>query len=340
VSQQAIRDEIDLGLPHLGPHALGDSPTLKHLGHLRWLSFERLAGVPTARVADTKGRRLYATFYYIDIHYPLCAPANAFRENDRVVFTGDINAYGRNILDGYFALYRSGDAREKEFGIPDPTSAARFIEAGIPYIRLSNIFIQQELGPEKLRIGQPANADFSKVPMIREAPEGHERNREAKDAGHFFAPPKGAKVFSLAFDHPIDPDRDVNAAGLVYFANFPAFFEVAERKILASLGGKALPKDFMERRGTLRRKVGFFGNARTDDALSIRVSCAVDPEPVMADTPARPYGALWFTVHCERGSDKNLIAITTATRVTPLAGAGDVERWKQFAASLGEDAPA
>ena len=333
--QPVIRDEIDLGLPHLGPFALGDSPTLKHLGHLRWLSFERLAGVPTAKVADSKGRRLYATFYYIDMHYPLAAPANAFRENDRVVVTGDISAYGRNILDGYFAIYRAGDAREKDWGVPDPESAPRFIEAGIPTIRLSNIFIQQELGPEKLRIGQPSNADFSKVPAIREAPEGHVRNREAQEAGHFFAPPERARVFTLAFDHMIDPDRDVNAAGLVYFANFPAFFEVAERRAMAALPGGGLPKDFADRRGTLRRKVGFFGNARTDDFLSMRIQCAVAPEPVMADTPARPYGLLWFTIHCERGSDKVLIAITTAARVTPLATPADVERWRAFAASLG-----
>ena len=127
-------------------------------------------------------------------------------------------------------------------GVPDPESAPRFIEAGIPTIRLSNIFIQQELGPEKLRIGQPSNADFSKVPAIREAPEGHVRNREAQEAGHFFAPPERARVFTLAFDHMIDPDRDVNAAGLVYFANFPAFFEVAERRAMAALPGAGSPR--------------------------------------------------------------------------------------------------
>lgn len=329
--QPVIRDEIDLGLPHLGPHALGDSPTLKHLGHLRWLSFERFAGVPTARVQDSKGRRLYATFYYIDIHYPLAAPANAFRENDRVAVCGDLSAYGRNILDGYFAIYRAGDPREKEWGCPDPASAERFLEAGIPFVRLSNIFIQQEQGPEKLRIGQPANADFTKIHAIREAPEGHERNREAKEQGHFFAPPEGARVHELAFEHPIDPDRDVNAAGLVYFANFPAFFEVAERRALAALPGGS-PKLFVERRGTLHRKVGFFGNARTDDALALRVQCAVAPQPVLADTPARPYGLLWFTVHCERSSDRNLIAITTVSKVTPLPTEAEVAEWSAFAA--------
>jgi probable biosynthetic protein (TIGR04098 family) len=311
---------------------------LKLLGHLRWLSFERLAGVPTAKVADTKGRRLYATFYYIDIHYPLSAPANAFRENDRVAFLGDFSAYGRNILDGYFALYRAGDSREGQFGVPTAETRESFTQAGIPYIRLSNIFIQQEQGPEKLRIGQPSNADFTNIPAIREAPEGHERNREAREAGHFFPHPAGTRVHELTFDYSIDPDRDVNAAGLVYFANFPAFFEVAERRALASLKAN-VPRDFVNRRGTLRRQVGFFGNARTDDTLVLHVRFGVSPETLAADSPSRPHGAFWFSTFCHRGSDQTLIAITTVLRVVPLLTEGEVAQWNELARAVNTPSP-
>lgn len=331
-----IRDEIDLGLPHLGAHGLGDSPLLKHLGHLRWLCFERAAGVPTAKVADAKGRRLYATFYYIDMHYPMSAPANAFRENDRVVYLGDVHAYGRNILDGFFAIYRAGDPREATLGIPTVETRETFLREGIPTVRLCNIFIQQEQGPEKLRIGQPANADFSRVPSIREAPEGHERNREARERGWFFAPPEGARLFEHAFEYAIDPDRDVNAAGLVYFANFPAFFEAAERRALAQLPVE-VPREFVDRRGTLRRQVGFYGNARANDRLAIRVTTALAREPVEAESPARPHGLLWFSIHVHRASDEALIALTTASRLTVLATEEDVARWRDITRGLGEE---
>ncbi|MBI3820309.1 MAG: hypothetical protein HY286_16580 [Planctomycetes bacterium] len=333
--QPVIRDEFDLGLPHLGPFALGDSPLLKHLGHLRWLSFEKKAGVPTSRVADSKGRRLYATFYYIDINYPPAAPANMFRENDRIVVTGDLSARGRNILDGFFAIYRSGDARENEWGVPDPATAQKFIDAGIPYIRLSNIFIQQEQGPEKLRIGQPANADFTHINALSEMPEGNEINRSARERGFFFPPPDGslpAPPPRLEFVHQVDPDRDVNAAGLVYFANFPTFFEVAERRALAALANGGLPRDFTERRGTLRRQIGFFGNAKSSDAIKMRVQCAVDPEPRRAGD--HHWGLLWFTTEVERSSDQLLIAITTANRVVALNDDAEIARWRAFAASL------
>ncbi|MFN0205837.1 MAG: LnmK family bifunctional acyltransferase/decarboxylase [Planctomycetota bacterium] len=332
--EPVIRDEINLGLPHLAPFALGDAPMLKHLGHMRWQSFEQLAGVPTAQVADNKGRRLYATFYYIDICYPPFAPANVFRENDSIVVTGDLCARGRNILDGYFAIYRSGDVREKEWGVPDPATAQKFIDAGIPYIRLSNIFIQQEQGPEKLKIGQPSNADFSKIHSLSEQPEGNDRNREARELGYYFPPPENAvpaAPVKIAFDYVVDPDRDVNAAGLVYFANFPAFFEVAERRAMAALPNGGLPRDLADKRGTLRRKIGYFGNAKATDMIRLRAECTLDPEPITAGDIT--YGLLWFTSAVERSTDQQLIALTTAHRVVVLTN-GDADRWRAYAASI------
>jgi probable biosynthetic protein (TIGR04098 family) len=328
-----VRNELDLGMPHLGSHALGESEMLKHLGHLRWQSFERLTGVPTRLVADHEGRRLYATFYHVDIEFPPSAPPHAFRENDRIVWVGDLAACGRNILDGHFALYRRGDRRAVSWGVPDAASRERFIQAGIPVVRLSNIFITQEAGPGQLRVGQPANADFSGIPELRQPPDGYERNRRARETGRFFGPPPGARPsppIAVTVELPIDPDRDVNAAGLVYFGNFPAFFHVAERCALAALPMDGLPRAFADGRGTLRRRIGLFSNARADDRLRIRAECAVRPEPVEAGTPSCPYGLMWFTLRVERCSDGRLVAITTAERGTPLADPDDAERWRAY----------
>jgi probable biosynthetic protein (TIGR04098 family) len=134
----------------------------------------------------------------------------------------------------------------------------------------------------------------------------------------------------LTFEHAIDPDRDVNAAGLVYFANFPAFFEVAERRALESKPVD-VPRELVNRRGTVRRQVGFFGNARTNDALEIHVACGIVRQVVEADTPSRPHGLLWFSTQCHRRSDQALIAITTALRVVPLLTDDEVGTWKEIA---------
>jgi len=334
VPDVVIRAEEDLGMPHLGPHALGESQTLKLLAHLRWLSIERLGGTPTSKIVDAEGRRLYASVYFVEIAFPMSAPANAFRENDRVVFQGDLATYGRNILDGHYAVFRAGDPRAAEWGVPDPTSQGRFLEAGIPWFRISNIFIAQEAGPDRLKIAQPANMDFSKIRSLRDVPEGYELNRAARDAGRFFDPPAGslpAAPARITLEKGVDPDRDVNAAGLVYYANFPAFFDSAERRALDSLG---VPRAFADRRGTLRRRIGYFGNIRSDDAFRLTAECAISPEPVLAGTPPEVYGRMWFSVRAERASDGALLAITSAERLSRLHEKDDVDRWRECARKL------
>jgi probable biosynthetic protein (TIGR04098 family) len=272
----------------------------------------------------------------VDLEFPDGAPPHAFRENDRIVWLGSLTAYGRNVLDGHFALYRAADRRIRHWGVPDETSRERFLEAGIPVFRLSNIFIAQEAGPDRLRVAHPANADFERISERETPPEGLDRNQEARRTGRFFDPPIGARPVpsaAVSFERAIDPDRDLNAAGLVYFANFTTFFHAAERRALAGLrdGGPSRPS--VDRRVTRRRRLGFFGNARADDQLRIRAECAIVPEPVLADVPPRSYGLMWFTASIERASDGHLVAISTAERIAPLAH-DDVSRWRAYAASL------
>ncbi len=335
-SKVAIRDTLLLGLPHLGPHTLGESQILKHLGYLRWRSFEQHAGVPIHRVVDAAGRRLYATFYHADVVFPVSAPPHVFGEGDQLVLIGGLTTFARNILDGYFALFRTDDPRVDRWDPPTDATREEFLRAGIPTVRLSNIFIAQEAGPEILRVGQPVNADFSTIPETVEPPDGYDRNRQAREAGRFFEPPTSARPIpptSVEFEHPIDPDRDVNAAGLVYFGNFPAFFHVAERRVLAALPNGGLPQAWVDRRGTLRRRIGWFGNARRDDRLGMHVECALVPEPV-GESHSQQFGQIWFTLKITRVSDERLVAITTADCITPLACMSEVDAWRSYAASL------
>jgi hypothetical protein len=72
-SEVVVRNEFVIGMPHLGPHPLGQSQNLKHLGHLRWQSFQRLAGAAIHLVADSDRRPVYAAFYHV-VHAANLAP--------------------------------------------------------------------------------------------------------------------------------------------------------------------------------------------------------------------------------------------------------------------------
>jgi len=329
----ATRAELELGMPHLGPSALDEAAMLKHLGHLRWSAFETLTGLPMRKVRDADGRRLYATFYHVDMEFPLSTLPHTFREGDRIVWVGALGAFGRNVLDGHFALYRGSDPRNREWGAPDRSRAASFLNAGIPVVRLSNIFIAQQQGPEILRVSQPANADLSVLPALAEPPDGHRANREAEAAGRFFSPREGsAPTTSTEIAYDIDPDRDVNGVGLVYFANFTSFFERGERAALARVPHGGLPRDIVDRRETRRRVTGFFANAAGDDALRLRVEIALHPEPIRTSEGA--LGCFWSTIVAHRNSDARIVAVTTAERVARLESPREEDSWRRHAGHL------
>ena len=312
---------------------------LKHLGHLRWQSFERLTGVPTRLVADHEGRRLYATFYYVDIEFPPSAPPHAFRENDRVVWVGGLAACGRNILDGDFALYRARRPRAERGGRPTRRRASASSRRESPSSASRTSSSPSEAGPDQLRMGQPANADFSGIPALREPPAGYERNRRARETGRFFEPPAGARPSppaTAAVELPIDPDRDVNAAGLVYFGKLPGRLprrraararRAADGRPPARLRGRARhppAPDRLLRQRARRRRLRIAGRVRGPARSPSR------PAP-----PPGPYGLMWFSLRVERCSDGRLVAITTAERVTPLVDPDDAERWRAYARQVG-----
>ena len=66
----------------------------------------------------------------------------------------------------------------------------------------------------------------------------------------------------------IEPDRDLNGAGLLYFANYPVFLDMAERTVLSKLG---LDQALLDRRSLLHRRSAYLSNASADDTLEVSV---------------------------------------------------------------------
>jgi probable biosynthetic protein (TIGR04098 family) len=70
--------------------------------------------------------------------------------------------------------------------------------------------------------------------------------------------------------HAIDIDRDTNGAGIVYFANYVAFMNRAERETIdpmppAPAAGPTAVRVIQQRR------IAYFGNASTSDRIHTRV---------------------------------------------------------------------
>ena len=88
----------------------------------------------------------------------------------------------------------------------------------------------------------------------------------------------------VCVEYDLVPDRDLNAAGLVYFANYPLILDICERKVLSNAKLKLTP-DLIDRRTLVRRRSAYLGNAHRHDTVVVEMQAWVH-NPFLADDPS------------------------------------------------------
>ena len=292
---------FQLGMPHLGRNNLSESALFKAIGNDRWGQIERSGKTRSALIRDDAGERLYATFYFLELNLSREVPLSSFGENDSISFSTDLSHYSKVYLDGHHQLD----------GQPGH------------WIRSSNVFIYQERGPSKLSLAVPVNVDFSEIAELSEQPDTLNLCRRAKARGSFVEPQ--ADDIELydgerEFVYRIDADRDLNGAGLVYFANFISFLDLAERQVLSELEDPA-PATLLDARSTYFRRIGYFGNAESTDRLHIFVTTRLQNR----QTAHSKLLDLAFDCRVYRSSDQKEIVLSSCRKVISLERCSQAE---------------
>ena len=281
-------------MPHTIAGALSEVALLAHAQDLQWTELGRLTGCPASRQRDASGREVYASIYFVDVDSPSEDGLRAFHPDDDVEILSTLGRYGQTMLEAEHLLLPSGL-------VPEPEPAP--LPPGLR-VRLSNVLVALGGGPDDLRISSPVNARLDAIPALPMQPKSYRLVREAQVRGTFVEPPPGARpLWTTPFVAvlPINPDRDLNGVGLLYFANYIAFLDAAERMALQSEAG--FPPTALDGRATVRRRIGFYGNARSSDALIVEVDAfALDAVRLLVRHRVR------------RRSDDRLIAIASAER--------------------------
>ncbi len=285
---------VELGMPHLGRHNLNESSLFKIIGHDRWLAIERAGDRKSAEIRDEEQNRLYATFYFVELELSPERPLSFYTENETLNFHSDLTHYGRVYIDGRYEMADGG-----------PFS-----------IRASNVFIHQMAGPSKLAMAPAANVCFDAIPELESPPDSLDLCRAARKTGTFLPHTEGDPLLSASSTvaYHLDPDRDMNGAGLVYFANFICFLDSAERKVLQEVG---MPEAMVDGRSTYRRRIGYFGNAESSDRLHITINAQI------AELSSRLIACFDYRV-C-RSSDGKEIVVSSAQKVVPVTA--ENESW-------------
>lgn len=306
--------DIDVGMPLTGRNGLSEGALLRELGHLRWQHLSAITGVPSREIADEAGTRLYPTFFFVETAFPKARPMGTYGENDRFTVAATLGSFGRALLDGTNYLFPS-DASDTP---TPPLNEEQATANGIPWVRLSNSFVAQWQGAAWLKRSRPANPGFERLRELAEPPDSYELRTQAKEQLELLSAEETYVPLTTKVTVPYQliPDRDLNGAGLVYFANFPMFLDIAERSVLGSLETNALSQEILDRRTLVHRKSVYLSNASSGDLLDISVNALVDNP--FRGTPRDPELTplrllLHFTV--TRRSDSRLMMVSSARKV-------------------------
>lgn len=310
-----LYDEIEIGMPFTGLINLAENPLLKYLGDLRWKHLSALCGAPSKQIVDEEGQRLYPTFFYVEMAFPEQKPMAAFGENDRLKIVSSLKRFGGSMLDGVLVILPPDHPETDQASFDDLSSA---LAAGFPAARLSNIFVKQFAGAEWLKKSRPANPGFERIAEMAVAPDSYAYVKQAEKDGRFARPPENYLPMTdgaARTEYRLIADRDLNGAGLVYFANYPVFLDICEREVLAA-ANLPLTDELIDRRTIKRRRSAYLNNASSRDTLIIEVEPWIE-NPFSADSPAPEMAPirLFLNYRMYRRSDERLMMVSTAEKL-------------------------
>jgi probable biosynthetic protein (TIGR04098 family) len=281
-----------------------------HVGHFHWASIARAIGKPLSSLRTLNGEEVYATYYFIEEHFPDHALVNTFKLDDKLRVAIFLRAFKNIAVEGRLFLDHEARLRGSIRGMEDTPPADAV--ACHPYIRFGNIFITPEAGNSRLKVAPPANADFSTLMGLPNEENPYHITKLAQQTGTLGLLDDAWRCVDTHqnFDVPyaIDPDRDSNGAGLVYFANYIAFMDFAERAAMRANSQHPFSDREIASRVVQRRRIAYYGNASLTDQIRIGVSVFICPQD------NRRFGIRYAI---SRQEDGRLICLSEAVKVIP-----------------------
>ena len=159
----------------------------------------------------------------------------------------------------------------------------------------------------------------------------------AAQNGSFGRPPVGYTAMTSKpsrIRYKLVPDRDLNAAGMIYFAHYPVFLDIAERETLLS-AEPALPENLIDLRTVVRRRSAYLNNAGAHDTLLIEVEPSCGPIEARAAAPLM----LWVNFRIYRESDGRLMMVSTVEKQISAKTAADVQSLESVSRMQPADSP-
>lgn len=314
----SLLTQLDIGMPLTGRNNMAETPLLKYVAELQWMHTSRLSGVLSKDIVDESGARLYATLVYVECFFPEGKPMSSFQEDDRVSVVSTIHRFGTAMLDGRHYICERSASPTPHLAAQDGGELSRL---DVPCIRLSSIYVRQWKGAQWLKKSRPIAPGFKRIPETMNSADAYQKVKNAEAGAGFFEVPRGYVPLSdspIQIELPLEPDRDLNGAGLLYFANYPLFLDLAERRMLTELDRWGITHEILDQRTLQHRRSAYLSNASSRDTLVVELSGWIE-NPFVSDEP-NPEEApirLLFDYRMHRKSDGRLMMVSSAKKIIP-----------------------
>lgn len=302
--------DLTIGLPQSNLNGLAEPQLLMQAGQFQWDSIASYFGKPLSAVKTVDGSPIYATFYYVEIDFPEKQTISSFKLDDHLIFMNHLRHFKRMAIDGITIFGHMDEVTQK-------TAATNFdhllaLRSSLPSLRMCNVFISPGDKNATLKLTPPEGVPFSGMDPL--SVEDHAYGtivRKALAQQSFGLLPEELKPIDRnganQFSYSINPDRDTNGAGLVYFANYVAFFDMGERAALINNSSVPFSMDQINHRSLRQRRIAYFANANLDDSLDITTQLWFDGK-----------NRLGIRTLLHRRMDNKLCALSEAIKEIPF----------------------
>lgn len=238
----------------------GGSLLFSRIGDWTWEAVAAACRTNVHAARTASGQPAYLSFYYYRVRGGKIIHPHCLTFGDELQVTSRVFQFGSQSV---LTLHRLAPA---DLDLPDTLDPAEVYELPHPdcmYVENVNRWISRSRPGTNQGLAEVAPADFQYEHLPRVPNQYSPRTPvgRARGAGSFCVPaPQGyAPVgHEQAFEYELDVTRDINGAGLVYFASYFSIFDTALLRLWRSLG--CTDEQFLHRR-VIDQRIGYFGNA-------------------------------------------------------------------------------
>jgi probable biosynthetic protein (TIGR04098 family) len=319
--------EFKVAMPHMAPGGkLSEVELFKTLGSYQWEAIGNLLGQPSQEIVADNGERLYSSFIDIELCFGDSFAPESFGEGARVHVRNRVNVFAQRFMEGLFVFSDSpipDERLEKIESLEDLRSQE------LPWAYMTNAFVARLGGNTKLKVYKPAGIESISVSELSASPAGIVDQREAQTKGAIEGFGEARRIPLVPRDHEpiryrVQHESDLNGAGLLYFARYPAIMNYAERIFLSERLDPPISTAFNACLSCDHRRIYYFANAAENEEVEISLSAELlvpgrRPLKVLA-SGHRKLLELEFRVDLYRGSDKTLMASSLVRKTLNAPG--------------------